>query len=278
MRALIAILLSGLVFDCAFAQIGLGPNDTPLLVTLDHNDDFVITAVGQRLVGINFQGPEGAFESAVGSTFTKDPATGEFVGQAPAPFDFMLTGRSDWVSYGSLSSDGPAIGSFPLQFGPSDVSFLDQITIEFGIEGNLFPVPTDFGFVCETCNYPTAVYKPDGGIEVTNVNDPIIRITVFSNDGGLVSVTEVPAGVTVVSASETEVTLEKLDGFDTATLQNLDFFEGVSSSQPVFVKFGLESGGAFGPMEMARSVPEPNAAMPMMLGVLLCLPWRRPRG
>ena len=269
MRYLLAVLLSCLfVFD-ASAQIGM-PVPDPLLITLDHNDDFVLTGIGQQVVGINFMGPVGTFEPAIGSALTRDPETGELTGEAPAPFDFMLIGRSDWVSYGLLSPGVELNGSFPLQFGPSDLSLIDEITIEAGFGGVVVPVSNPFSFICDTCNYPSAIFNPDGGIEVTNINDPIIRVTVFSNDGGLISVTEVPAGVSVVSSTETEVTLEKLDGFDVDTLQSLDFLSGVSSSQPVFVKFGLEDGIDFGPLQMPRAVPEPTGAVPLVIGAFLC--------
>ncbi len=273
MRILISVLLVGLSFNCTWAQIQ--DNEIPVLITLDHNDDYVLTGIGQRLLGVNFQGPVGAFETAVGSPLTQNEA-GQWVGESPAPFDILLLGSSDWVSYGSLGAV-EVNGSFPLQFGPTDVSLQDQIRIQVGFEGNSTPVDTQFGFICDFCDYPSAVVTADGGIEVTNVNDPIIRVSIFSNTGGLESVTEVPAGVTVVEASSTEVTLEKLDGFDPMSLQSLEFFSGVSSSQPVFVEFGLEGGGQLGPMPVARAVPEPSGLLPLILGGLLCLTRRRSR-
>ena len=275
--------LSALIFCLVTTSCLLGRPYPPVLITLDHNNDFVLTGNGQLLSGIQFKGPRNitTFESAPGSQLFQDPETGELVGSAPRPFQFLLAGNSETVAYGSVAGalpSEPLDGSFPLLFGPTDIGLLNQIDILVGYQGYITPYDNPFGFMCETCDFPDASFTADGGIEVTNINQPIIRFTVFSNEGRLTEVTDFPIpGSEIVKSTATRLTVEKLTGFLPAELEQLNVFSGVAPSTDTFVQLDLEGGRSFGPIPMAAAIPEPEGIFVFLGGAFALLQIRRRR-
>ena len=117
-----------LLLSCAFASFSPAFGQfRPLLITLDHNDDFVITGTGQQINGIEFRGPDGTFEFAPGSRGQVNEDGTEVSGSAPAPFHFLLSNTSEEVVMAAIPGTLANIeGSFPLQFGPQDLSLLEE--------------------------------------------------------------------------------------------------------------------------------------------------------
>lgn len=266
----------------------------PILITLDQNDDFVITGDGQDIGGIEFTGPKGTFELAAGAG-ARPGDDNELVGAAPAPFQFLLSNYSHNVTIAAL---GGAIvdGSFPLKFGPHNVDMLDDILIRVG-DGNGQPVENPFNLVCDDCAFPNVALTADGGIEVSNINEPIINLTIMSEGG--IEITEVPFGATILDSSATSITFENPDGFTTESLKELGIMSGVgvfsamsvpssmsvmasvSSVEPVYAQFTLASNLSFGPFEVMSTpvpVPEPTSACLISIGLLGMLLFRRTRG
>lgn len=252
----------------------------PLLVTLDHNNDFVITGIGQPVSSLNFAGPGDFLEDPPGTPFFRDPETGEFKSSAPAPFSVLVESKfddDDVVFSAPIGTTVEISGSYPLLFGPRDISRLDELDIQI-LYGGATPLDNPFGFACESCVYPDATITPEGGIEVTNINEPIVRVSVFANEGGLLQLTEVPAGATITKSTATRLVLENPDGFDPADLATLGFSTGASSSGEAFIKFDLSTGSSFGPMPVASAaIPEPNGALLVLVATLGCFPIRKRR-
>ncbi len=265
----IAFAVSFLGFTFASVSPAFGQFQ-PLLITLDHNDDFVITGTGQEINGIEFRGPDGTFEFAPGSTGQVNEEGTEVSGSAPAPFHFLLSNISREVVMAAVPGTVARVdGSFPLQFGPQDLSLLDNVRVRVGVGSR--PVENPLNLICDTCEYPSVERTPGGGIEVSNINDPIINLTVFASGGGL-TITEVPVGVTVVDQTPTSVTLQNPDGFDTATLSNLNFLAGFSANQPVFAQFELANATSYGPFPVAiAAVPEPSGLVGAGISLVMCL-------
>lgn len=257
------------------------PAERPLLITLDHNNDFVITGNGQQIQGINFVGPSaGVFETPAGTADAfLDPDTGELVGTAPAPFQITIAGPdSPTVTFGLLGSTATIDGSFPLQFGLKDLGLLDEVEVQIGIGSTPYDNPLDT--ICDDCFFPDVIRTPGGGIEVTNINEPITLLTIFSKDGGVLSTptTLLPAGVSVVNSAADRLTLENPTGFDAASLADLDFLQGISSSQAVYARFTLADATSFGPFQIsAAAVPEPGTRMPFLMAMVLCVLSQRRR-
>ena len=154
-------------FCLVFAVPSFAQRFRPLLITLDHNDDFVITGDGQRINGIDFQGPDGAFESAPGSIVVIDDNSAN--GTAPAPFQFLLANNSRQVTMGIIvgfENEPPEVrGSFPLGFGPTDLSILDELYVGVGFTGRQV-IENPLDFVCDGCSYPNLKVTPSGGLEL----------------------------------------------------------------------------------------------------------------
>ena len=269
----------------------------PLLITLDQNDDFVITGDGQQLYGIRFEGPSGTFESAPG-TGARPAATGNVLtGSAPAPFQFLLSNLTHDVTLATLGTPALVDGSFPLQFGPTNLSLLEDIEVQIGLADHPEPVDNPLDFVCMECNFPNVELTPDGGIVVHNINDPIILLTLMSDSG--IDVTELPAGVSIVDASATSITLENPSGFSAESLRSMgvlpgsgvltamdvpmdmdegmmaaksDDLMGLLSTEPVFAQFTLASNVSFGPFAIQATeavVPEPELTVWTLLPICL---------
>lgn len=274
---LVRILYVAVLLGCMFASASpLYGQFRPLLISLDHNDDFVITGSGQEINGIEFKGPEGTFEFASGSLGVVNEGETEISGSAPAPFHFLLSNTSKEIVMAAVPGTVARIeGSFPLLFGPQDLSLLDDVNVRVGHGSRAIENPLNL--VCDSCTYPSVERTPNGGIEVTNINDPIINLTVISSTGAI-SITQVPVGVTVVDKTPTTVTLENLDGFDADTLANLDFLAGLSSNQPVFAQFTLANETTFGPFPVAiAAVPEPSGLVSGVLLLGICCACRKSR-
>ena len=256
MRSLFAFVILGLVcVPCpAIAQRFVPKGFRPFLITLDHNNDFVLTGDGQRITGIDIQSPKGLLELAPGTL--GEVEDGNITGSAPAPFQLLVANSSIQVLMGGLNFAPVVNGSYPLGFGPTDLNQLDDIFIQVGFGTK--PVENPMNIVCDDCNYPNLQRTPSGGIDLSNVNELIINLTLISADG--ITVRQLPPGVSVIDSSETQVTLEKLDGFDPASLLELDF-ASASATSPVFAEFTLASETSFGPFPVAAAaaVPEPSA-------------------
>lgn len=277
MRALSTTLLASILV-LSFLQPLLGQRPhPPLLVTVDHNNDFVLTGIGQPVVGIEFSAPEGVMEHSPGSELFRDPETGDFSGSAPAPFTFRVGGTDEFYYAAPLGGSVVIEGSYPMLFGPHDLERLGDIELLIAYENDTTPYDNPLGFICQACSYPDATVTPDGGIEVTNIMDPIIRISVFSNDGGLQEVTEVPAGASIVQSTATRLVIENPDGFQPTELENFDFLGRQALSADAFIKFDLSTGSSYGPMPVARAVPEPSGVTLIMLASLGLLGLRKRR-
>jgi|GEM_PF-5433142 len=229
----------------------------PLLITLDHNDDFVVTGTGQEIVGIEFVAPEGTFEAAPGSVTLMDPTSGEFETSIPAPFQVSLEINSAQVIYGVLGPV-PIRGSYPMYFGPTDLSLLNDVQIN--IAHDFIVTENPMNFRCDGCEFPEVSLNANGGIEITNINDPIQNLTFYSKGGGL-EVTELPLGITVAGASPTQLTITSSEGILPDALSQLDFLEPISAIGTVFAEFTLADAVTFGPFAVDATVPEPDASL-----------------
>ena len=246
----------------------------PFLITLDHNDDFVLSGDGQSLTGIDFQHFSGGLELTTGS-FEVQVEEQLITGEAPAPFNLLLANDPNQVTLVALPGQQVTVnGSYSLGFGPTDPSDLEDLFIQVG-DGPT-PVENPLNFVCETCVFPNLQLTPGGGIELTNVNELIINLTLFSPDGFTVT-QQLPPGVSVIDSTETSVTLENPEGFAPERLRNLDF-GFASSSGNVFAEFTLANDVTFGPFPIAAAaVPEPSAGSLAIAALVCCGLFRRVR-
>lgn len=288
----LTLLVIGFLSSLSYSEV------RPLLITLDQNDDFVITGDGQQLYGIRFAGPRETFEKAIGSGARPAGNSGELTGAAPAPFQFLLSNRSDDVTLATLGSPAVVDGSFPLQFGPTSLELLEDIEVQIGLSKHPEPIDNPLDFVCMDCNFPNVELTSDGGIVVSNINEPIVLLTLISDSG--VDITELPMGVSIVDASATSITLENPSGFSAESLRTMGVLPGsglltamdvpmemdpdmmdakvndiaglMATEEPVFAQFTLASDISFGPFAIQSAeavVPEPEVTPWTLLSMCL---------
>lgn len=234
----------------------------PLLITLDEDNNFVITGIGQEIVGIDFKSPTGALR------------TGEE--ETVAPFPARLSNTSGAVTLGVLG--GVVMdGSFVMDFGPVSPDRLDEIEIEVGYKGRKRPVDNPANEFCTRCDLPAVSVSEEGGLVLDNFPDLVTELTFTSKHGGLQQFDLIPEGLTLLSASETEVSVGSDAGFDSDKMQGLQVLWGASFDSQVFVSFALADGTQFGPLPLAsvRAIPEPSGAFSALFASCALYGFRR---
>ena len=236
----------------------------PLLITLDANNNFVLTGLGQEIRGIEFQSASGALRPSELGTV--------------APFPITLSNEADHIALGVLGT--VAIdGSFVTDFGPVDPNNMEDILINVGFQS--IPVPNLFNVECERCDYPAVVVNEDRGLVLENFPQPVTELRFTSEFGGLQAVDNLPDGFSVISSTANELVIGSETGFDAADFSGLGAVWGASFDGQVFVSFAFVDGGSFGPLPLeigAPAVPEPNAGLLFGLASLGLLQMRRRRG
>ena len=108
-----------------------------------------------------------------------------------------------------------------------------------------------------------------------NVNDLLIQLTIISDDR--ISLRRRPPGISITQNSPMQLTLESPDGFDVASLLELEFVSA-SATSPVFAEFTLTNGVSFGPFSIDTTViPEPATGSLLALGIAFAGMFRRTR-
>lgn len=231
----------------------------PLLITLDEQNNFVITGTGQQVNGIEFRSPSGALT-------TSEKAT--------APFPHLLANTSETVTLGVLGNV-VVDGSHVMDFGISDPSLLDEISITVGYGEQVVLVPPNE--ICNRCDLPQVSMSPDRGFVLTDFPDPIKELRFFSPGGGLTSF-DPPEGVSIATSTPRELVVTSDDGFDAAAMRGLTMAWGAQQDFGVYVSMSLADGRHFGPFVVGTSlelVPEPTSWWPWLSLLLPLLPRRR---
>ena len=235
----------------------------PLLITLDENNNFVITGIGQEINGIEFTSPAGALRPGENTE--------------PAPFPIMLSNEPDHIALGVLG--GVVIdGSFVMDFGPSDPSLLDEIVVNVGFGSR--PIANPLNVECERCEYPTVVVDEDRGLVLDGDLDPVTELKFTSKFGGFSILDSVPEGLTLVSSTENELIVGSETGLSGASLDGLEAVWGASFDSSVFVNFTFIDGTTFGPLPLdvgSQVIPEPSTGVLFGFAMMGMLGWRRSR-
>lgn len=232
----------------------------PLLITLDEDNNFVLTGIGQELGGVQFTSTTGALRVS---------------GENTPPFPLMLKNTPEEVTVGVL---GRVVmdGSFVMDFGPVSADRIGEIDVNVGYE---FPVSNPINTLCDRCDFPDVSVTEDRGLVLTNFTEPVTLVTFRSKNGGLQGFDQLPEGVTLLSGSPTEVVLSNAAGFNAEVLDGLPVLWGGNVDGQVFVSFSFVDGTSFGPLPLAltASVPEPASAMLLLMGGIAGLSIRRKR-
>jgi len=242
----------------------------PLLITLDANNNFVFTGLGQEIAGIDFVSASGALRPSELET--------------TAPFPITLSNKPEQITFGVLGSV-EIDGSFVTDFGPVDPNNMDDILINVGF--GQIPVPNLFNVECERCEYPAVVVNEDRGLVLENFPEPVTELKFTSDNGALQVVETLPNGLNVISSSANELVIGNETGFDGTDLSGLNAVWGASFDGQVFVSFAFVDGTSFGPLPLdiadvgldigAPTVPEPNAGLLLGLASIAMLQLRHRR-
>lgn len=235
----------------------------PLLITLDENNNFVITGIGQDVLGIEFSSPSGALRPSEQTEL--------------APFPLTLSNDSENIALGVLGSV-KIDGSFVMDFGPSDPSLLDEITINVGFGAR--PTPNPPNIECDRCDYPAILLDQNRGFILDDVPDPVTELKFSSKFGGFEILESVPDGLTLISSTENELIVGSETGLSGASLDGLQAVWGSSFDSAVFVNFTFVDGTSFGPLPLELSspaVPEPTSGMLLSFAFLGLMAGRHSR-
>lgn len=238
------------------------PGKEPVLFTLDENNNFVITGIGQDISAIHFSSPTGALR----------PSGEEKI----APFPVMLTNEPDSIILGVLG--GVLLdGSFVTDIGPVSPDRLDEIEIEVGYSSSRTSIPTAVDTFCSRCNIPGVMVEEDGGLALTNMTELVMGLT-FTSRGDHLTPIDLPPGVELASSSPFEFSITSADGFDSADMEGIEFLWAKDPDSDVFFNVTFLDGTRFGPFPVTfeGAVPEPSGLM-MLLSVLPLLSLLRGR-
>ena len=224
----------------------------PILITLDADNNFVLTGVGQELVGIDIKSPSGSLT----------------MGETAAPFPFLLSATNRQTTLGTLGTVA-IFGSVTLDFGVTSPEAFEELDIAVGYP-DAFQLDHSPGVFlgCIACELPTITVSDDRALLVSNFGEDVTAFKLVSTESVLAAF-EVPPELTVVSRNDMEILIVSEDGFDAELLNGLVAAWGEAFDGQVFVSYTLASGQSFGPLPLTLSaVPEPSSCL-----LMACAAW-----